>query len=47
LGRLVGESAEVGKNNVTMAWKKEQQGEAVKDYFEKMKSNATIEYIRR
>ena len=35
------------RNNVTMAWKKKQQGEAVKDYFEKMKSNATIEYIRR
>ncbi len=35
------------KNNVTMAWKKEQQGDAIKDYFEKMKSNATIEYIRR
>jgi len=35
------------KNSVIMAWKKEQQGEAVKDYFEKMKSNATIEYIRR
>ena len=38
---------EDARNNVTMAWKKEQQGEAVKDYFEKMKSNATIEYIRR
>ena len=34
------------RNNVTMAWKKEQQGDAVKDYFEKMKTNATIEYIR-
>ncbi len=35
------------KNNVIMAWKKEQQGDAVKDYFEKIKSNASIEYIRR
>ncbi|MEA3419096.1 MAG: peptidyl-prolyl cis-trans isomerase [Campylobacterota bacterium] len=34
------------KNNVIMAWKKEQQGEAIKDYFEKMKSKATIEIIR-
>ena len=38
---------EDARNNITMAWKKEQQGEAIKDYFEKMKSNATIEYIRR
>jgi len=35
------------KKEVTMAWKKEQQGEAVKSYFEKMKSDATIEMIRR
>ena len=35
------------KNSVVMAWKKEQQGDAIKDYFEKMKTNATIEYIRR
>ena len=35
------------KNNVIMAWKKEQQGDAVKEYFEKIKSNASIEYIRR
>ena len=34
------------KNSVVMAWKKEQQGDAIKDYFEKMKTNATIEYIR-
>ena len=34
------------KNNVIMAWKKEQQEDAVKDYFEKMKSRATIEIIR-
>ena len=34
------------KNNVVMAWKKEQQGEAIKAYFEKMKSRASIEIIR-
>jgi len=34
------------RNNVIMAWKKEQQGEAIEDYFKKMKTNATIEYIR-
>jgi len=38
---------EDAKNSVTIAWKKEQQGEAIKEYFEKMKSNAAIEYIRR
>jgi recombinational DNA repair protein RecR len=35
------------KKEVIIAWKKEQQGDAVKSYFEKMKSDATIEMIRR
>ncbi len=35
------------KRDVTIAWKKERQGKAVEDYFKKVKSNATIEYIRR
>ena len=38
---------EDARNNVVMAWKKEQQGDAIEEYFEKMKTNATIEYIRR
>ncbi|MEA3455830.1 MAG: peptidylprolyl isomerase [Campylobacterota bacterium] len=37
---------EDARNNVIMAWKKEQQGEAIEEYFKKMKTNATIEYIR-
>ena len=35
------------KNNVIMAWKKEQQGEAIDSYFKKMKSEATIETLRK
>ncbi len=35
------------KNKIIMAWKKERQGKAIEDYFKKVKSNATIEYIRR
>ena len=34
------------RNNVTAAWKKEQQSEAIKEYFKKMRSNATIEVLR-
>lgn len=35
------------KNSVIMAWKKEQQGDAVDSYFKKMKSEATIETLRK
>ncbi|HHD72404.1 MAG TPA: peptidyl-prolyl cis-trans isomerase [Epsilonproteobacteria bacterium] len=35
------------KKEVTIAWKREQQGDAVKGYFEKMKRDASIEVIRR
>ena len=35
------------ERNVIIAWKKEQQDDAIKGYFKKMRSNATIEYIRR
>jgi len=35
------------KNSVIMAWKKEQQGEAIDAYFKKMKSSANIEIIRK
>ncbi len=34
------------KEAVIMAWKKEQQTEAIKKYFEKLKKNASIEIIR-
>jgi hypothetical protein len=29
-----------------MAWKKDQQTEAIKKYFEKLKKNASIEMVR-
>jgi peptidyl-prolyl cis-trans isomerase SurA len=32
---------------VTARWKQQQQTKALKDYFEKLKTNADIEYIRR
>jgi parvulin-like peptidyl-prolyl isomerase len=35
------------KRNVAIAWKREHQADAVKDYFKKMRSNAMIQYIRR
>jgi len=35
------------KRNVTIAWKKERQEDAIKNYFKKMRSSASIEYIRR
>ena len=35
------------KNSVIMAWKKEQQTEAVDAYFKKMRSGANIEVIRK
>ena len=35
------------KNSVIMAWKKEQQTEAIDAYFKKMKSGASIEVIRK
>ncbi|MEA3492568.1 MAG: peptidyl-prolyl cis-trans isomerase [Campylobacterota bacterium] len=34
------------KKSVAMAWKRKEQESAVKDYFKKMKSSATIEIIR-
>lgn len=34
------------KESVTVEWKKDQQDDAIKDYFEKMKSKASIEIIR-
>jgi hypothetical protein len=35
------------KNSVIIAWKKEQQSEAIDAYFKKMKSGANIEVIRK
>jgi hypothetical protein len=40
-------SFEASKGAVTAKWKQQQQGKALKDYFEKMKTNATIEVIRK
>ena len=34
------------KNNVLMAWKKEQQDDAIKRYFKRMRSGASIEILR-
>jgi len=34
------------KNAVIMAWRKEHQEEAIKDYFEKMRAKASIEVLR-
>ncbi len=34
------------QNSVTSAWKNQQQEKAIKAYFEKMKSSASIEIIR-
>ncbi len=38
---------EASKGAVTAKWKQQQQGKALKDYFEKMKTNATIQVIRK
>ena len=35
------------KRNVAIAWKKEHQAEAIKDYFKKMRSDAAIQYVRK
>lgn len=35
------------KNRVTLAWKRDQQADAIKRYFKKMKRDAVIETIRR
>jgi len=34
------------KQNVIVAWKKEQQGDAVKRYFKRLRSGATVEILR-
>lgn len=38
---------ETSKGAVAAKWKQQQQGKAVKDYFEKMKTNANIQVIRK
>jgi len=38
---------ESAKNAAIASWKQEQQTEAIKDYFEKLKTNADIQYIKR
>jgi len=40
-------SFESSKGAVTAKWKQQQQGKALKDYFEKMKTNANIQVIRK
>ena len=42
----VGMSFEAAKGAVTAKWKQQQQGEALKDYFEKMKTNADVQILR-
>lgn len=37
---------EVAKTAVTAAWKQEQQGKALKDYFEKLRTRADIQILR-
>jgi len=37
---------EVAKGPVTVRWKQKQQNKALKDYFEKLKTNADVQYIR-
>jgi hypothetical protein len=34
------------KQGVSIAWKKEQQAEAVKRYFKRMRTGATVEILR-
>jgi len=38
---------EASKGAVAAKWKQQQQGKALKDYFEKMKTNANIQVIRK
>jgi len=38
---------ESARGAVTAVWKKQQQTKAVKDYFEKLKTNADVQYIKR
>lgn len=38
---------ESAQGAVTARWKKQQQSKALKDYFEKLKTNADVQYIRR
>jgi len=40
-------SFEMAKSGLSRRWKQEQQNKALKDYFEKLKTNVDIEYIRR
>lgn len=40
-------SFEMAQSGLKRKWKQEQQGQALKDYFEKLKTNVDIEYIRR
>ena len=37
---------EAARGAVTAKWKQQQQGKALKDYFEKLKTNADVQYIR-
>lgn len=37
---------EASKGAVTAKWKQQQQSKALKDYFEKLKTNADVQYIR-
>ena len=37
---------EEAKGAVTARWKQQQQTKALKDYFEKLKTNADVQYIR-
>lgn len=38
---------ESARGAVTARWKRQQQNKAIKDYFEKLKTNADIQYIKR
>ncbi|SFV63857.1 Possible periplasmic protein [hydrothermal vent metagenome] len=38
---------EAAKGAVVTQWKRQQQGKAIKDYFEKLKTNADVQYIER
>jgi parvulin-like peptidyl-prolyl isomerase len=40
-------SFEMARGGLTRKWKQEQQSQALKEYFEKLKTNVDIEYIRR
>jgi hypothetical protein len=40
-------SFDLAKGGLTRKWKQEQQSQALKEYFEKLKTNVDIEYIRR